>query len=285
MQRFETNASFECPKCGEIAHVAIEVPEPNWSAAENFSDLNSEGATEAVCSRCKTEFSAYVTNSAGACEVVLDDFPRVHVSCDMAFFSPEEEDWLESETKGDSYAFFNESYRQAAQVLVEHGGETGAHMVNRMVFAQQISALEAYLGDTLMHGVEADKDALQRLIETDKELLSEKVTLAEIAKNPDLLKDRVKLHLRKVLYHNLQKVDFLYRTAFDIRILGSKEENTHLLQAIKHRHDCIHRNGMDQDGNRLTVFTPQYVQLTADRLKALVDRVQAKLYPQDEIPF
>lgn len=89
---------------------------------------------------------------------------------------------------------------QAAQVLVEHGGEAGAHLINRMVFAQQVSALEAYLGDTLMRGVECDKDALQRLIETDKELLSEKVTLVEIAKNPELLKDRVKNHLRGVLY-------------------------------------------------------------------------------------
>lgn len=74
----------------------------------------------------------------------------------MAFFSPEEQDWLEHETRGDPYAFFNESYREAAQVLAEHGGEAGAHLVNRMVFAQQVSALEAYLGDTLMHGVTAD---------------------------------------------------------------------------------------------------------------------------------
>lgn len=280
MQRFETNASFECPKCGEVAHTAIEVPEPDWGEAEDFSDLNSEGPTEAACNRCKTDFPAYVTNLAGACEVLLDDHPDVHVSCDMAFFSPEEEDWLELETKGDPYAFFNQSYGQAAQVLAEHGGEAGAHLINRMVFAQQVSALEAYLGDTLMRGVAADKDALQRLIETDKELLSEKVTLVEIAKNPELLKDRVKSHLRAVLYHNLQRVDFLYRTAFNIRILGSKDQNAHLLQAIKYRHDCVHRNGMDQDGNRLTVFTLQYVQESANRMKALVDRVQAELYSQ-----
>ncbi len=280
MQRFETNVSFECPKCGEIANTAVEVPEPDWTGAERFSDLNSEGATEVVCNKCKTDFPASVTNSAGSCDVVLDDHPDVYLSCDMAFFSPEEEDWLELETKGDPYAFFNESHRQAAQVLAEHGGDAGAHLVNRMVFAQQVSALEAYLGDTLMRGVEANKDALQRLIETDKELLAEKVTLAEIAKNPDLLKDRVKSHLRGVLYHNLQKVDFLYRTAFSIRILGSKDENAHLLQAIQQRHHCVHRNGMDQDGNRLTVFTPQYVQQTADRMKALVDRVQNELHPQ-----
>lgn len=293
MQRFETNVSFECPACGEIAATAVEVPEPDWNAAENFSDLNSEGATEVVCNRCRTEFPAYVTNSAGSCHIVLDDHERVDVSSDMAFFSPEEQDWLEHETKGDPYAFFNESYRQAAQVLAEYGVEAGAHLVNRMVFAQQVSALEAYLGDTLMRRVAVDSEALQRLIEKDKELLAEKVSLTEIAKNPDILRDRVKTHLRAVLYHNLKKVDFLYQTAFRIRVLGTKEENAHLLQAIQYRHHCVHRNGMDQEGNRLTVFTPQYVKETADRMKALVDRIQFELYPQPppaadrdpELPF
>lgn len=279
MQRFETQVSFECPACGTNVSAAVEVPQPDWSAAENDSDLNSDGITEVTCSKCRAEFPAIVSNRAGSCEIVLDDHPAVHIACDVASFSPEvEEDWLELETKGDPYTVFDASYRQAAQVLEEHGDESGSHLINRMVFAQQVSALEAYLGDTLMRIVETERDAVQRLIEKDKDLLSEKVTLAEIAKNPNLVRDRVMSYLRGVLYHNLTRVDFLYRTAFDVGILGTKDENAHLLQAIKLRHDCVHRNGMDQEGRRLSVFTPVYVQQTADRMKALVDRVQADLF-------
>lgn len=280
MQRFETNVVFSCPKCGEAAATAAEVPEPDWAAAERSSDLYSEGETEVECNRCSTVFPAYVINSAGTCEIILNDFPRTRVACDMAFYSPEENaDWVELETTGDPYAFFNESYRQATSVLAEHGENLGAYIINRMVFAQQVAALEAYLADTLIKGVDNDPDAMQRLIEKDKDLLAERVTLAEIARNPNVLKDRVKGHLRTVLYHNLQKVDFLYRTAFDVRVLGTREENAHLLEAIQHRHHCVHRNGIDLEGNRLTVFTPQYVQLTADRMKAVVDRIESQLLP------
>lgn len=72
MQRFETNASFECPACGQADNTPVEVPEPDGSAAENFSDLNSHGPTEVTCNRCKAVFPAYVSNSAGTCEIVLD---------------------------------------------------------------------------------------------------------------------------------------------------------------------------------------------------------------------
>ncbi|MDO8900825.1 MAG: hypothetical protein Q7V15_05660 [Phenylobacterium sp.] len=280
MQRFETNVVFICPKCGETAASAVEVPEPDWSAAEQASDLYSEGETEVHCSVCGEAFAAYVNNSSGTCQVKLDDFPLVKISCDLAFYAPEEsEDWIELEITGDPYGFFIESYRQATSVLVEHGEHLGAHIINRMVFSQQVTALEAYLSDTLIKGVNSSPDAMQRLIENDKDLLAERVTLAEIAKNPNVLNERVKSYLRSVLYHNLQRVDFLYRTAFEVRVLGTKDENKHLLEAIQNRHHCVHRNGIDLDGNRLIVFTPEYVQITADRMKAVVDRIQSQLIP------
>ena len=150
-------------------------------------------------------------------------------------------------------------------------------MIHRMVFAQQVSALEAYLGDTLIKGVQAKPDALTRLVAADKDLNAEKFTLADIAGNPGLLGEKVAAYLRTILYHNLAKVDFLYRTALNVRVLGDKADNGLLLQAIKHRHDCVHRNGMDKDGNRLTVFTKAYVQRVADAMRILVDRIEAEV--------
>ncbi|MDP2229049.1 MAG: hypothetical protein Q8J78_16415 [Moraxellaceae bacterium] len=280
MQRLESNVAFKCPRCGQMAAAVVDVPEPDWSMAERSSELYAEGHTEVVCPNCGADFSAYATNSGGSCEIKLDDFPGVRISCDPPYFSPEEgEDWIEQEITGDPFAFFKESYHQATAVLAQHGEDGGAHIINRMVFAQQVAALEAYLADTLIKGVVADPRALQRLIDKDKDLLAERVSLSEIARNPDLLKDRVKGYLRGLLYHNLQKVDFLYWTAFDIRVLGSKDENAHLLEAIQLRHHCVHRNGVDLDGRRLTVFTRDYVQLTADRMKALVERVQSQILP------
>lgn len=43
------------------------------------------------------------------------------------------------------------------QMLADHGAEDGSYLFNRMVFAQQVTALEAYLGDTLFKQVIGEK--------------------------------------------------------------------------------------------------------------------------------
>jgi len=277
LQRFETDVQFECPACGKLARTAVGIPEPNWDAAEKMSELTSDDHTEVICNECEAAFPAYVYNSAGNCDVTLDDYPDTHVSADMAFFSPEEDEWLDKEVAADPHVIFMDSFRETGEILIAHGGEDGGQLINRMVFAQQVSALEAYLGDTLIKGVQAKPDALTRLVAADKDLNAEKFTLADIAGNPGLLGEKVAAYLRTILYHNLAKVDFLYRTALNVRVLGDKADNGLLLQAIKHRHDCVHRNGMDKDGNRLTVFTKAYVQRVADAMRILVDRIEAEV--------
>jgi integrase len=43
----------------------------------------------------------------------------------------------------------------------------------------------------------------------------------------------------------------------------------------------VHRNGRDSQGNRLEVFTKEYVQETADMMKAMVSKVETKVYATD----
>jgi hypothetical protein len=40
------------------------------------------------------------------------------------------------------------------------------------------------------------------------------------------------------------------------------------------RHDCVHRNGFDKDGNELKVFTKLFVQDTADLIKLFVENIE-----------
>jgi hypothetical protein len=82
-----------------------------------------------------------------------------------------------------------------------------------MVFAHQVTALEAYLGDSLINAVKIDPNVVQRPTAKVPELTSEKFTLAEILKDPGLLQRKVLEFLRFTLYHNLEKVDSLYNYA------------------------------------------------------------------------
>jgi hypothetical protein len=101
---------------------------------------------------------------------------------------------------------------------------------------------------------------MTRLMAEDKDLAKERFSLADIAARPDLVEQTVREYLRSILYHNLAKVDFL--------------DKDRLFQAIKYRHDCVHRNGFDAEGNELTIFTRQFVQETSDLMRDFVGKIQ-----------
>lgn len=186
----------------------------------------------------------------------------------------EPEDWLNYAPPTDPYTIYMDSYHHAGDLLAEHGKDRGDYLLNRMIFSHQITALEAYLGDTLTNEVMNDQSALQRLISEAEDLKAEKFALADIANNPRLVEDKAKKYLRGIMYHNLAKVDALYKIVLEIKILDLVSDRSRLFEAVKLRHDCVHRNGFDADGGKLMVFTKEFVQQTADLVKSFVRRIE-----------
>ena len=284
---FETTARFVCPKCKRHVSTTVAVPEPSFEA-ERASDNLSEGAVEVSCPKCGTVFNGHCFNTVSSCEITLDDFGETTVEAELAQYVPDEPDWIDYDTPDYPLGIFLDTYHHTGELLAEHGGE-GAHLVNRMVFAQQVGALEAYLSDTLINLVSEDGEALKKLLASDKDLSSKKFTLSEIAAGKEFVQSEVLGYLRSIVYHNIPKVRALYSIAANIDLfdlIGANKEK--LFKAIEYRHDCVHRNGRDSQGNRLEVFTKDYVQETADMMKALVGKIEAKLYPSgldDDFPF
>ena len=189
-----------------------------------------------------------------------------------------DDDWNAYSLPDNPFDIFLASMRQTSELLARYGSYGGADLLNRMVFSHQITALEAYLSDTLLNEVLRDNDALSRLIQNDSDLRQMKFTLAEIAIEPDLIRTEVRKHLRSILYHNLAKVDALYGIALNARILPLIEDRKRdLFEAVLLRHDCVHRNGFDKDGKQLTVFTKQFIQDQASLIKDFVEKVERAL--------
>lgn len=187
---------------------------------------------------------------------------------------PEPDDWLNYEAPVNPHSIFMNSYHHTGDLLADHGSAYGDFLLNRMVFSHQVTALEAYLGDTLINEVMGDTHALQHLIVKADELKGVKFTLDQIASTPDLVQRTVRAYLRDILYHNLAKVDALYEIALGFRILTLVNDNSSLFKAVSLRHDCVHRNGFDKDGKELKVFTKEFVQTVADQIRDFVDSIE-----------
>ena len=91
------------------------------------------------------------------------------------------------------------------------------------------------------------------------------------------------------MYHNLDRVDVLYRIAFDVKIVDLIGDAPALFRAIKLRHDCVHRNGFDDRGVKLNVFTIEFRKKVAADIMAFVGKVEAemrvKASPPPKIPI
>ena len=219
----------------------------------------------------------YKESDAGQHEIVKDfDFGLEHEA-------PEPDDWLDYEAPSNPYSVFMNSYHHAGDLLTAQEMDHGSSLLNRMVFSHQITALEAYLGDTLIKEVMSDSDAMRRLIVEADELSERKFTLVQIAGSPGLVESTVRAHLRDILYHNLAKVDVLYRIALGFGIITLMSDRASLFKLISLRHDCVHRNGFDKDGKELNVFTKEFVQTTSDLIRDFVDKIEGAVTDRQKL--
>ncbi|MBH3441823.1 hypothetical protein [Pseudomonas luteola] len=281
MQQFQTEARFTCPACQTPVVINVTVPEPDWGDAEEMSDLYSDDSAVITCNVCDTDFEAYITSTWHECSIQLNDHPDVYVDCDPAYFTPEDDDWLNDSVPESPFHIFRETFRQLHLMLEEHNSVENGYFpvenqfINRMIFAQAISAMEAYLGDSLIKYTLDRKQSLEGLINADDELKNKKFSLPQIIANDNLVGDAVKGYLKNTLYHNLSKVDFLYKAAAGIDIWGENSGKEFLNKAVSHRHDCVHRNGFTKDGDRLEIFTKAYLSETLLKVEQFVTHIES----------
>lgn len=161
----------------------------------------------------------------------------------------ESDDWLDNEVENNPFENFMKSYNDSLELVYIKTDKKNHPILYRMLYSQQVTALEAYLGDTLISKVNTNQKILQSLLEKDNEIKKFRYSLLEISANPNLIKEAVTHYLRSILYHNLKKVDSLYKNAFDFSPLSLASNPHKMLDIIHLRHDCVHRNGLNKEGD------------------------------------
>ena len=246
---YATFALFRCPRCASEVHDVIFVPKASW-VHRDLHGLSTQGEASITCGWCTAEYELEVRNSTGRVFARVIGSAEVPVTCTGAVHRDELDDLqLPYDMKDTPSNALVDALKDIKEVIKATDSIFYVKPLSRMAFVQQFAALEAYLADTLTQQVLGNPATLSRALTGLKNLQEIKLSLADIAKNPDIVKVTVAQSLRDLLYHNFKMVDAIWKIALEFSIFPNAEVKRRMFERISIRHDCVHRNGKDMHGN------------------------------------
>lgn len=290
MQKFQSTILFKCPECKENSNVDVDVPEFSWASFDRMSDVSSEGEVYIICPKCEDAFDGYAVCHSSGCEITLDQNEDMYVG-DFPMYSPEPDEWSDYSAPEHPYDIFLQSFSDMKTLIDQKIQSDDEQILQRMIFTQIISAMEAYFCDTLINAVRTNTEFMMNLCNDYEPLKQKSYGLAQMAsikgEMNNFVFDQVKGALRSELYHKIDRISRLYQKGLDIKLIDDKGDREKLKIAIGHRHDCVHRNGFKkEESEKNQVFTTIYVRETMDLIKNIIDGLENKVIANTgSVPF
>lgn len=228
---------FTCPDCGEeVESDALGVPIPDFTAETSHDSTNYEDY-EVQCDGCGRGFAITVYNSYYGGEVEVEDVDDVNVDEEYA---EEDEDYYDR-------MLYQETHNETARAVdaIEGLDAEVKATLYRLLYANIISKMEVFLCDTIVQQVLRTDDNKKRFLQTYEPLAEQKFPMKAIYAKWDALDSIIRNALTSIVYHDLKLVRALYSKAIGVNI----PDNPAINDAIQIRHDIVHRNGKDKDGN------------------------------------
>ncbi|MFZ2312521.1 MAG: hypothetical protein WAV82_07870, partial [Methylobacter sp.] len=285
--------SFTCNKCHTKIYQEISVPDTNMEESEGaFCEASLD------CPVCGKTYDISVNNRGSLVLVTVDGEPLEHGAASTPYlysdFYVSDEEWqcqndywwystISQQTVHQYFSSSMESLKNMLSININDRHQT--EVFNRMLLVQSIATMEAYLSDTLISRVITDPLLLKQLFEIDRELKQEKYTLSAFLNDKDLPKKRAKEYLSELVYHNLPKVEALYKNVLGIRFDFEGNNKEELFLAIQARHNCVHRNGKTEYGGNLRLIDKEYILKVIKIIEQFVFGIEQTMVEFDDIPF
>jgi hypothetical protein len=142
-----------------------------------------------------------------------------------------------------------------------------------MLYANVITCLETYLSDAFINTVKQDEKFLRRFVATFHGYKNVKFNLVDIFSHYDKIHEFAITSMAEVIYHNLNKISGMYEDTLGVQFPKAMGP---LHKAVKTRHDIVHRNGKDKNGNFHSISAKDVDDLIFI-VKAFVEHVQTSL--------
>lgn len=145
---------------------------------------------------------------------------------------------------------FHEHFKLSLDELSTLNASSENKVLQRMVFASVITAMEAYLSDTMKRHV-LNRSAIKRRFVESHQSFKDKIARKDVFKFLDTLDKTLNDEIDKISFHNVDTIKDLYN---DVLLCNFPEDKlSDLRPSVLKRHDIVHRNGKKTDGSVVAV--------------------------------
>lgn len=257
--------TYRCPHCGhENTTDALSVPMPNMMAESHHDSINSD-VFETNCENCGELFDVTLATGIYGGEGYMDEVEEILN--------------VDEEIPGEDDDYFGQELYKATHDEIERVID-GMNILDvdsksflfRLLYANVISRMEAYLCDTLVNEVLKDAASQRKFTESYIDFEKQNLSLTDIYAWMDKLPAFIRKSLKELIYHNLPKIKPIYKAVLGVD-LG---DISYLMKAIQVRHDIVHRNGKDKDGNMCTVDKDSVKELS-NKVSEFIENIDGQL--------
>lgn len=143
----------------------------------------------------------------------------------------------------------------------------------RMIYASIITAMETYLCDAFFHKVTNDDKLTEKLLLTSPDFKDKKYAIADVIDWKRNTKQRLSEHLLDIVWHNLPKIQQMYKSVLDVKFLHNIDA---IHRAVSIRHDLVHRNGRTKAGTYHVVKIKE-IEVLIEIIEKLINHIDIQL--------
>lgn len=148
----------------------------------------------------------------------------------------------------------------------------------RLLYLSAIIAFETYLSDNFITMVCSDPVLIRKFVESDRHFSKGDVPIREVFKFTDSIQEKVKTHLLNMVWHRISDSQRMFLETLGVTF---PEDLTKLNDAIRVRHDIVHRSGKTKDGKEHRITLEDVVRVTGT-VEEVVWWMETQMNPQTQ---
>ncbi|MEB3883743.1 hypothetical protein [Lyngbya sp. CCY1209] len=180
----------------------------------------------------------------------------------------------------DYYSTFKDGIKSLKILLKLSVPDTKAKKtLRKQIYVGIIACLETYLADAFINTVLSNEVYLKSFFISFKDFKDRKVGMNELPDFADKVPEIAKKAMLEVIYHNLPKVSKMYEATLKIKFPNFSE----IQKAILIRHDLVHRNGKNKEGDEI-ILDDRMVDDLIFKVEVFISELDRQLKELDQPP-